>query len=249
MAVKKKKTGGRKGKARGKAKKRFLPTKLRAIFRILSRIFWALLGFQAATVFVFAFVNPPTDFYMLSESRRLGGVKQDWVRLEDVSANMGRAVVAAEDANFCQHWGFDLGAIRAVVTSGGKRLRGASTLSQQVAKNVFLWPDRSWFRKALEAETTLMLELLWSKRRIVEVYINVAEFDEGVFGVGAAAPYYFGVKAKNLTLEQAARLAAVLPNPKGRSASRPSAKTLRRVKAIISGARTIEADGRDRCFQ
>lgn len=217
--------------------------------RFSLRIFWVLLGFQALTVFVFAFVNPPTDFYMLSESHRLGGVKQDWVRLEDVSANMGRAVVAAEDANFCQHWGFDLGAIRAVVSGGGKQLRGASTLSQQVAKNVFLWPERSWFRKALEAETTLMLELLWSKRRIVEVYINVAEFDEGVFGVGAAGPYYFGVKARDLTLSQAARLAAVLPNPKGRSAVRPSAKTLRRVKAIISGARTIEADGRDRCFQ
>ncbi len=249
MAVKKKKSGARAGKKRGKTKKRFFPTSLHALVRVILRIFWALLGFQAATVFVFAFVNPPTDFYMLSESRRLGGVKQDWVRLEDVSANMGRAVVAAEDANFCQHWGFDLGAIRAVVTSGGKRLRGASTLSQQVAKNVFLWPDRSWVRKALEAETTLMLELLWSKRRIVEVYINVAEFDEGVFGVGAAAPYYFGVKAKNLTLEQAARLAAVLPNPKGRSASRPSAKTQRRAAAIISGARTIEADGRDQCFQ
>jgi monofunctional biosynthetic peptidoglycan transglycosylase len=218
------------------------------VLRVAARIFWGLLGFQALVVFVLAFVNPPTNFYMQSESRRLGGVKQDWVAIEDFPEHMGRAVVAAEDANFCQHWGFDLAAIRSVVTSGSGRLRGASTLSQQVAKNVFLWPARSWIRKVFEAETTLMIELFWSKRRIVEVYINVAEFDEGVFGAGAAGPHYFGVKAGDLTLHQAARLAAVLPNPKKRSAVNPSARTRKRTGAIIQGAQTIQADGRDDCF-
>jgi len=213
------------------------------------RAFWAILGLQAVIIFLFAFVNPPTDFYMLQESYRLGGIRQSWIPLENVSRHVARSVVAAEDANFCSHWGFDLAAIREVVTRGKGRLRGASTLSQQVAKNVFLWPQRSWFRKAIEAETTIMIELLWSKRRIVEVYVNVVEFDEGVFGVKAAGKHYFGVTADRLTLLQAARLAAILPNPKGRSPLHPSAKTRKRVSAIIDGARTIKADGRDQCFQ
>ncbi len=220
-----------------------------AALRVASRVFWAILGFQAMVVFVFAFVNPPTNYYIVSESLRLGGVKRDWVRIEDTSPHVARAVVAAEDANFCTHWGFDLGAIRSVVTSGSRRLRGASTLSQQVAKNVFLWPNRSWLRKLLEAETTLMIELFWSKRRVVEVYINVAEFDEGVFGVAAAGQHYFGVKPTDISLLQASRLAAILPNPKKRSAINPSSKTRKRTAAIMEGARTIEADGRDHCFQ
>lgn len=217
--------------------------------RVLARVFWAALAVQAALVFLFAFVDPPTNYYMLSESRRLGGVRQDWVALKDLPADVPRAFVAAEDANFCAHWGFDLGAIRAAVNEGSGRLRGASTISQQVAKNVFLWPGRSWLRKAFEVETTLLIELLWSKRRIVEVYLNVAELDEGVFGVGAAAPWYFGVPADRLSLTQAARLAAILPAPKRRSAKNPDARTRRRAAAIVSGARTIAADGRDRCFQ
>lgn len=244
----KKKTTGKKRKGRGKAKPGFVWVQMRAVLRIVARLFWAVLAFQAVVIFLLAFINPPTNFYMHSESRRLDGIKQDWVAFEDVSPHVARAMVAAEDANFCAHWGFDLAAIRAVVTSGSGRLRGASTLSQQVAKNAFLWPKRSWIRKGLEVEFTLMIELLWSKRRIVEVYMNIAELDEGVFGVGAAGPHYFGVKAGDLSLHQAARLAAVLPNPKGRSAVHPSGKTRKRTGAIISGARTIEADGRDDCF-
>ncbi|MFT5006086.1 MAG: monofunctional biosynthetic peptidoglycan transglycosylase [Paracoccaceae bacterium] len=244
MAVKKKTAR----KKRGKTKQGFLGIQVRKALRITARVFWAALSIQAVIIFLFAFINPPTNIYILSESHRLGGVKQDWVALEDISPDVARAVVAAEDANFCQHWGFDLAAIRSVVTAGSGRLRGASTISQQVAKNVFLWPKRSWTRKLFEAETTLMIELFWSKRRIVEVYVNVAELDEGVFGVGAAGPHYFGVKAGDLTLHQAARLAAVLPNPKGRSAVNPSARIRKRTSSIIQGARTIQADGRDGCF-
>jgi len=217
--------------------------------RVGARVFWALLGIQAVMIFLFAFVNPPTDFYMLSEQRRLGDIRQNWIALDQLPDDVPRAFVAAEDANFCQHWGFDLGAIRAAVESGGKRLRGASTISQQVAKNVFLWPSRSWVRKAFEVETTLLVELLWSKRRIIEVYLNIAEFDEGVFGVGAASPWYFGVPARKMTLAQAARLAAILPNPKHLSARTPNARTTKRARAIVDGARTIANDGRDVCFQ
>ncbi len=213
------------------------------------RVLVAALGLQIALVALLGVVNPATDYYMLTEKIRLGSIRHEWVPLADLPAAVPRAAVAAEDANFCQHWGFDLAAIRAVVVAGGKRLRGASTISQQVAKNVFLWPSRSWLRKAFEVETTLLLELLWSKRRILEVYLNMAEFDDGVFGVGAAAPWYFGVPARALTLQQASRLAAVLPNPKGRSAKNPDARTRKRARAIADGARTIAADGRDRCFR
>jgi len=223
--------------------------RLRYVLRIAARVFWVALGLQAAVIFLFAFVNPPTDFYMLSEQLRLGDIRQSWVPIETLPAAVPRAMVAAEDANFCGHWGFDLAAIRAVVKSGGQRLRGASTISQQVAKNVFLWPARSWLRKAFEVETTLMIELLWSKKRILEVYLNMAEFDSGVFGVGAAAPWYFGVNARALSLTQAARLAAILPDPKGRSARTPDARTRARARAIMDGARTIAADGRAACFR
>ena len=155
--------------------------------------------------------------------------------------------MAAEDANFCNHWGFDMGAIRAAINEGGGR--GASTISQQVVKNAYLWQGRSWTRKALEAVMTPVLEAVWTKRRILEVYLNVAEFDEGVFGVDAAARHYFGVGPEDLSAQQAARLAAVLPNPKGRSASNPSAYLRKRTTAIISGAATIRADGRSACFE
>jgi monofunctional glycosyltransferase len=127
------------------------------------------------------------------------------------------------------------------IEEGGNR--GASTISQQVVKNVFLWHGRSWLRKAMEAVLTPVVELVWSKRRILEVYLNVAEFDEGVFGVQAAAQHYFGVDAKDLTALQAARLAAVLPDPKGRSAASRRALCATRTPAIISGAETIAADG------
>ena len=159
---------------------------------------------------------------------------------------MARAAVAAEDANFCLHWGLDVNAIQDAVERGRG---GASTISQQVVKNVFLWHGRSWPRKALEALWTPLTEAVWSKRRILEVYLNVAEFDEGVFGVQAAARHYFGVDAADLSSTQAARLAAILPSPKNRSASHPSSFTRNRAAKIIGGAATIAADGRAACFE
>lgn len=214
---------------------------------------WTLRGiagvaaFFALLVLLFSFLNPPTNIYQLQESARLGALQREWVAIEDMAPVMGRSAVAAEDANFCLHFGFDMNAIRAAVAQGGTR--GASTISQQVVKNVFLWHGRSWLRKAMESVLTPAIELVWSKQRILEVYLNIAEFDEGVFGVQAAARHYFNVDARNLSALQAARLAAVLPDPKGRSASNPSNFVRNRTRSIISGAETIAADGRDSCFR
>ncbi|MBU2992237.1 monofunctional biosynthetic peptidoglycan transglycosylase [Octadecabacter sp. 1_MG-2023] len=218
--------------------------------RILKYLFRGILIMIALAVVVTAaltIVNPPTTPYMLSESRRVGGVNHTWVAMEDIAPVMARSAVAAEDANFCLHWGLDVGAIQAALAEGGSR--GGSTISQQVVKNVYLWHGRSWFRKSLEALMTPMVEAIWSKQRILEVYLNVAEFDEGVFGVEAAAVHYFGVTAADLSPVQAARLAAILPSPKTRSASEPSSSVRRRASSIVDGAATIRADGRADCFE
>ncbi|MCY4336207.1 MAG: monofunctional biosynthetic peptidoglycan transglycosylase [Litoreibacter sp.] len=195
----------------------------------------------------YSVLNPPTTIFIQQEAKRLENVRREWRDIEDISPHMARAIVAAEDANFCNHWGFDMAAIRSALEEGAGR--GASTISQQTVKNVFLWHGRNYTRKALEAAITPVMELFWSKQRILEVYMNVAEFDEGVFGVAAAAPWYFGVDAKDLTLQQASALAAVLPNPKARSAKRPSAFLQRRARQIASGAETIRRDGRADCFE
>lgn len=219
---------------------------LRRIWLWVKRGVLGLAAFYSVLIILFSFLPPPINLYQATEALRLGGIKKDWVSWEEIAPDMGRSIVAAEDANFCLHWGFDIAAIREAVQDGGAR--GASTLTQQVTKNVFLWQGRSYLRKALEALMTPLVELVWSKQRILEVYMNVAEFDEGVFGVQAAAQHYFGVDAADLSALQAARLAAVLPDPKGRSASKPSAFVKRRTGSIMSGAETIAADGRADCF-
>lgn len=220
---------------------------LRWLLRWLVRFLAGLGLVIVSLVLLFSVVNPPTTLYMWQEGRRLDGVKQEWAGWDEIAPVMGRSVVAAEDANFCLHWGFDMGAIRAAIDAGGNR--GASTLTQQVAKNVFLWQSRTYTRKALEAVITPLIEMFWSKRRILEVYLNVAEFDEGVFGVKAAAANYFAVEPSGLTAVHAARLAAVLPDPKDRNAENPSASLRRRSAAIYDGAETIRRDGRSACFE
>ena len=223
------------------------PPLLRRVRRWVGRGLLGLAGFYAVLILLFSFVPPPINIYQMQESWRLGGIQKDWVGWDDIAPVMARSVVAAEDANFCLHWGFDMAAIRDAIEDGGGR--GASTLSQQVVKNTFLWHGRSYVRKALEAAITPAMELVWSKRRILEVYLNTAEFAEGVFGVQAAAQHHFGVDAGDLNALQAARLAAVLPDPKGRSASDPSAFVKKRTRAILAGAETIATDGRSGCFE
>ena len=219
---------------------------LRRARRWLGRGLAGIAAFYLVLVLLFALVAPPTNFYQLGESWRLGGIQKDWVSWDEIAPVMGRAAVAAEDANFCLHWGFDMKAIRAVVQEGGTG--GASTISQQTVKNVFLWHGRSYLRKAMEALLTPVVELVWSKQRILEVYLNVAEFGEGTFGVQAAAQHYFGVDASDLSGVQAARLAAVLPDPKNRDPAAPSSFVRNRARAILAGAETVEADGRAACF-
>jgi monofunctional biosynthetic peptidoglycan transglycosylase len=186
---------------------------------------------------------------MAAEAWRLGGVERDWRDLEEIAPVLARSVMAAEDARFCDHPGFDLDAIRAAIDERQRgRVRGASTISQQVAKNVFLWHGRSWARKGLEAGFTVLIEALWPKRRILEVYLNTAEFAPGVFGAQAGARHHFGLGSDALGPDQSARLAAVLPNPKERSAARPSAFVAKRARAIRAGAATLAAEGRDDCI-
>ena len=202
-----------------------------------------LLALMAALVLLFSVVNPPTSWTIIAGQREFPGrAERQWTDIDDIAPQMVRAVVAAEDANFCRHWGFDMVEIRRVIASGSSR--GASTITQQTAKNVFLWQGRSWPRKALETLYTPMIEALWSKRRIVEVYLNLAEFGRGVFGVHAAAQHYFKTTPDRLTMAQAAALASILPAPKKRNPQTGSART----RAIVSGARTIQADGRDSCL-
>ena len=223
------------------------PKPRRRVVRWLGR---TVLSFALAIVLsvaVFSVFAPPTTPYVLSEGVRLGGVQRRWVPIDDIAPVMVRSVVAAEDANFCLHWGFDMAQLRAAIAQGADR--GASTLTQQTVKNVWLWQGRSWLRKAMEGVMTPVVEALWSKRRIVEVYLNVAEFDTGVFGIEAAALHHFKVSAAELNAQQSALLAAVLPNPKERQAVKPSAFIQRRANSIADGAATIASDGRAKCFE
>lgn len=237
----------RKRKAKAEAPAPLPRSRFRRALRWLGRGLGAVAGFYLVLVLVLSIVPPPINLYQMSEAWRLGGIDKDWVSWEEIAPVAGRSAVAAEDANFCNHWGFDMTAIREAIEAGSNR--GASTISQQVVKNVFLWQGRSWVRKAMEAMLTPVVELFWSKQRILEVYLNVAEFDDGVFGIQAAAQHYFDVDAKDLTALQAARLAAVLPDPKNRSASKPSSFVKSRTRQIIAGAETIAADGRSACFE
>ena len=219
----------------------------RRVMRAIGRVLGGVVAFFVLLIFLFSFLPPPGNIYQWQESWRLGGIERDWVSWQDISPAMARSAVAAEDANFCLHWGFDIAQIRDAIANG--KQRGASTISQQVVKNVFLWQGRSYLRKALEAALTPIVELMWSKQRILEVYLNEAEFAEGVFGVQAAARALFDTDAANLSATQSARLAAVLPNPKERNAAKPSGFVRSHAAQIRSGAETIAADGRSSCFE
>lgn len=213
----------------------------RPLRRLLIWLRWLALRFlalMAALVMIYGLVNPPTTWTIVAEAT----ARRAWVDIEHIAPVLRQSVVAAEDANFCRHWGFDMAEIRKVMASGSSR--GASTLTQQTAKNVFLWQGRSWMRKALETAFTPIMEALWSKRRILEVYLNVAEFGPGIFGIDAAAREYFATTPDRLTPVQAARLAAVLPAPKTRSPNHASARS----RAIADGAATIARDGRADCL-
>lgn len=186
-----------------------------------------LIGASAALVLVLRWVNPPLSAFMLRDllSRDAAApVAQRWVPLDALPEHLLLAVIAAEDQRFAHHYGFDLREIQAALEERATRdrVRGASTISQQVAKNLFLWRDRSWARKGLEAYFTVLIELAWPKRRILEVYLNLAQFGPRTYGAAAAAERFYGKPVRALTLQESARLAAVLPNPDELSAGAPS---------------------------
>jgi monofunctional glycosyltransferase len=195
---------------------------------------------SVALVLPWRWVDPPTTAFMLRERLVHGrAVHQRWVAWAGISRRLPIAVVAAEDQKFPLHHGFDLDSIVDAAQESRRRPRGASTISQQVAKNLFLWPGRSLLRKGIEAWLTAWLELLWPKRRILEVYLNVAEFGPGVFGVGAASERLLGTSPRRLTSEQAALLAAVLPSPRRMSAAAPSEYVRARAAEIEDSVREL----------
>ena len=220
--------------------------------RFLAFVAKALLGLIAFSILwvgAYRFLNPPTTYLMIRD--RLNGVevKQTWVGLDEMSRHIPRAVIAAEDARFCEHNGFDVEAIEKAIERNkkGKTVRGGSTISQQTAKNAFLWPGRTFIRKGVEAYFTGLIELIWGKPRIMEVYLNVAEFGRGVFGVEAASRHYFHKSAKNLTRQEAARLAAILPQPIKRDAASPGRYTKRYANRIAGRTRVVANEGLDAC--
>jgi monofunctional biosynthetic peptidoglycan transglycosylase len=191
-------------------------------------------------------VPPPVTATMLMDEN---GFTKNWEPLSDIDRNMVRAVIAGEDGKFCQHDGFDTEAIQQAIEERqrGERQRGASTISQQTAKNVFLWQGGGWFRKGLEAWFTFLIENLWTKRRIMEVYLNVAETGIGTYGVEAGAERYFGKSAANLAPIEAARMAAALPSPKTREVISPNGFTRRYGNTIAARIGVVRRDALDAC--
>jgi monofunctional biosynthetic peptidoglycan transglycosylase len=189
------------------------------VWRRLRRAFMlavaAFLTLSIGLVVIYRFLPPPITPLMIIRLFQGEGLSKDWVSYDEVSPAVFKAVIAGEDARFCEHFGFDIEAIRSAIqhNKGSHRVHGASTITQQTAKNVFLWPGRSFVRKGFEAYFAALLELFWDKRRILEVYVNVVEFGHGIYGIEAAAQAYYKKPAKDLTAEEAARLAAVLPSP------------------------------------
>lgn len=179
-----------------------------------------------------ALINPPTTAYILQDSGDQSPWLTRWTALEDISPHLPLAVVASEDQRFPDHFGIDVTAIRKALNEDRDQLRGGSTISQQLAKNLYLWPGRSLVRKGLEAWMTLWMELFWSKARLLEVYLNVVEFGPGIYGVTEASDHFFGKLPAALTPYEASLLAAVLPNPKRLHVGQPSAYVSQRSRTI-----------------
>ncbi|REG83757.1 monofunctional biosynthetic peptidoglycan transglycosylase [Marinomonas pollencensis] len=194
-------------------------------------VMWRLLVAFALVLLLFRFVSPPTTAFMLQSDYP---VKQQWVDIDKLPIQVPLAVVGSEDQRFPNHFGVDFTAISKAISQydNGEGLRGASTITQQTAKNLFLWPGRSFIRKGLEAGLAISLEAIWGKKRILEVYLNVAEFGKGIYGVEAASQYYFGKSARHLTSNQAARLAVLLPSPRTRSPNHLTSNLRQRVNWI-----------------
>lgn len=216
---------------------------LKKIFRVLLKTALWFIAISIISVILFRFIPIPVTPLMLircveqkSDGKEMK-LKKDWVSLDEISSAMPLAVIAAEDQKFEEHFGFDLEAIKKAENYNkkhqGKRMKGASTISQQTAKNVFLWPNRSWIRKGFEVYFTFLIEIFWSKQRIMEVYLNVIEMGNGIYGVEAASQEYFHKPAAKLSVREASLIAAILPSPLKWSPVKPNARVQKKAGRIM----------------
>lgn len=221
---------------------------LKIIAGLLRKIIYGFLTISFIWVLIYRFINPPITFLMVQRAieRKLDGkdlkINQSWIAMEDLSTNLKKAAIAGEDINFLNHYGFDFKAMETAFEKNkkGKKIRGGSTISQQTAKNVFLWPGRSYIRKAFEAYFTVLMELLWGKERILEVYLNVIEMGDGVYGAEAAVQNYWGKSASSMSKSQAALLVAVLPNPLRWNPTRPTRFIYYKQGLILRNMRSLK---------
>lgn len=226
-------------------------THLQGIKRFFYKFFlWGMLLFFGSSILVtlfYRFVNPPVTPLMMIRvvenisNNKKPSIQKDWLRFSKINNNLKLAVIASEDNNFMTHYGIDFKAIEKAqkLNKRGKKLRGASTITQQTAKNVFLWPSRTWLRKGLEVYFTGLIEVFWGKKRIMEVYLNVIEMGDGVYGAEAASQKYFNKSAQNLNASEAAAIAAVLPGPRKWRPDKPTPYISRKKSAILRAMNNI----------
>jgi len=216
------------------------------VLRIIAKAFGAFIALTLVLVVAFKWLPVPVTATMLMDEN---GITKDWESLDNIDRNLVSAVIAAEDSRFCEHYGFDAEAIEQAMKENmeGGRIRGGSTISQQTAKNVFLWQGGGFFRKGLEAWFTFWIETIWGKRRIMEVYLNVAETGLGTYGAEAGAQRYFGKSAARLSADEASRMAAALPSPKKRSVKNPGGWLARHGNRIERRIGIVRRDGLDAC--
>jgi len=238
-------------KARSKARPKAPPSRAGRVLRTLALIVlvFGLIG-PVGVVVLYRYVPPPMTFLMVQRLFEGRGFDRRWVSLRQISPRLVGAVVASEDSGFCEHNGFDVEAMKKALQhneADPSRIRGGSTISQQTAKNVFLWPHRDYVRKGLEAYFTVLIEAVWGKSRIMEVYLNSIEWGPGVYGAEAAARRNFGVSAKDLSPAQAARLAVIVPKPLDWKAARPGRYVRRRAGTIAARAGVVRRQGLADC--
>ena len=221
----------------------------RLLRNLLLALFLVLVAGPVVAVILYSFIPPPVTPLMVIRAVEGRGLDHRWRSMDKISPTLPRALIAAEDAKFCEHRGFDFEALQKAYENNGsgRKIRGGSTISQQTAKNVFLWPGRSYVRKGLEAWFTVLIETFWGKKRIMEVYMNSIEYGSGIYGAEAAAQRYFGVSAAKLTQAQSARLAAILPSPLKWKVIKPGKYVAKRTKKIGKASGAVRRDGLADC--
>lgn len=218
--------------------------------RILAAALAVLVFAPIVQVLIYKVVPPPITILMVQRLIEGKGIRHEWRSIDEISPHLVNSVIAAEDAGFCEHMGFDFDAIEKAAKANERhpgKIRGGSTISQQTAKNVFLWPGRSFVRKGLEAGYTVLIETIWGKRRIMEVYLNVVEWGPGLYGAESAAQTYFHTTARSLSPQQASRLAAILPSPLKWRAVNPGRYVAKRSAKIVARAATVRVDDLSAC--